>query len=111
MNVLIIGSGIIGLTIAWELAKTGCKVTIIDKEEACGQHASGRNSGVLHSGIYYPKKTLKAKFCYEGKPLFKEFCKANNITLNTCGKVLVTKSQKECETLKLLENIDLKLFY
>ena len=66
-------------------------------------HASGRNSGVLHSGIYYPKGTLKATFSAEGKPLFRNFCKENNIPLHTCGKVLVTKSKKECESLELLE--------
>ena len=73
MKVVIIGSGIIGLTLAKELLDKGFLVTIIEKESNIGVHASGRNSGVLHSGIYYPKGTLKEQFCTEGKPLLKEF--------------------------------------
>ncbi len=103
MKVIIIGSGVIGLTIAWELAKNNNEIIIIEKESKAGIHASGRNSGVLHSGIYYPKETLKAKFCRDGKPLFREFCSKYDIRLNQCGKILVTKSEKECETLSLLE--------
>ena len=103
MKIIIIGSGIIGLTIAWELAQSKNNIVIIDKEKNVGAHASGRNSGVLHSGIYYPKETLKAKFCAEGKPLFREFCETYDIPLNQCGKVLVTKTENECESLSLLE--------
>ena len=91
MKYVVIGSGIIGLTIAHELLSHGNHVTVIEKESNCGAHASGRNSGVLHSGVYYPKETLKAQFCAEGKPLFMEFCKTFGIHLDRCGKVLVTK--------------------
>ena len=104
MKVIIIGSGIIGLTIAIELVNDGHNVTVIEKEPLCGAHASGRNSGVLHSGIYYPKETLKAQFCAQGKPLFIEFCNNNGIQLDQCGKVLVTKNQGECDALQLLAN-------
>ncbi|NEX18704.1 MAG: hypothetical protein C1943_19470, partial [Halochromatium sp.] len=61
---LIIGAGIIGLTIARALQQRdpGARLTLIDKEPRLGQHASGRNSGVLHSGIYYSAESLKARF-------------------------------------------------
>ena len=70
MKILITGAGIVGLTIAYELLEKGHQVTVIEKEDNIGVHASGRNSGVLHSGIYYPKETLKAQFCRDGNLYF-----------------------------------------
>ena len=104
MKVVIIGAGIIGLTLAKELLDIGYQVVLIDKEKSIGVHASGRNSGVLHSGIDYPKETLKAKFCQTGRPLFHEFCRQHNIDINQCGKVLVTKSKAELAQLELLRS-------
>ncbi len=89
-NVLIIGSGITGLSIAYELLKRGIEdICIIDKESVLGKHASGRNSGVLHAGIYYSPGSLKARFCVEGNRLLKEFCINNNLTIKQNGKVIV----------------------
>ena len=102
VRVLIIGTGIIGLTLAKELLDKDCSVTIIEKESTVGVHASGRNSGVLHSGIYYPKDTLKATFCRDGKPLLKAFCENYNVDINQCGKVLVTKTKAELAGIELL---------
>jgi (S)-2-hydroxyglutarate dehydrogenase len=102
MHVLICGAGIIGLTVAYECLKQGCRVTVIEKEASVGVHASGRNSGVLHSGIYYPKDTLKAQFCAKGKPLFRQFCLDHRIVMDRCGKLLVTKHANELESLELL---------
>ena len=60
---LIVGAGIVGLTLARELVAQGAeKIIIIEKEKNLGMHASGRNSGVLHAGIYYPPQTLKAQY-------------------------------------------------
>lgn len=73
---LICGGGIIGLTIARELVKRGFEnIVIIEKEESLGKHASGRNSGVLHAGIYYPSDSLRAKSCLNGNFLMKQYCK------------------------------------
>ena len=102
MKVLICGAGIIGLTIANECLNQNHEVVVIDKETVPGRHASGRNSGVLHSGIYYPKDTLKSAFCREGIPLFQSFCSTHGIEIDTCGKLLVAKTQSELETLALL---------
>ena len=65
---LVIGGGIIGLSIARELRKSfhGSKVVLIEKEDHCGEHASGRNSGVLHAGFYYTADSLKARFTRDG---------------------------------------------
>lgn len=97
---LIIGSGIVGLTLANELVKNGhTNILLIDKESYLGAHASGRNSGVLHSGIYYEPGTLKAQFCLEGNYQLKAYCKEHNIDVKPVGKVVVARSPEDCETI------------
>ena len=91
-QVLIVGAGITGLTTARELLKRGAEdLLIIDKECSLGQHASGRNSGVLHAGIYYSPGTSKARFCVEGNRLMKEYCRDRGLTLEESGKVIVAR--------------------
>lgn len=97
---LIVGAGITGLTISLELLQQGAEdILIIEKEKSLGLHASGRNSGVLHSGVYYTPDSLKAKFCIDGNRLMKQFCKENGLTLLETGKVIVTQSETELERL------------
>lgn len=102
---LIIGAGIMGMTIAYELLKTihGTSIAILEKESDVGQHASGRNSGVLHAGFYYTPDSLKARFTRDGNRLMKEFCKKHSININECGKVVVAKNRMELESLYELE--------
>lgn len=94
---LIIGAGIVGLTIALELKKQfpDASITIIEKEEHPGVHASGRNSGVLHAGFYYTADSLKAKLCREGNFAWREYCQENNLTLNHCGKLVIARDEEE----------------
>jgi len=95
-EILIIGAGIIGLSIAKELIKEQVdKIIIIEKEREAGIHASGRNSGVLHSGIYYTPDSLKAKFCIEGNKLMSEFCENHKLSYKRTGKVIVAKNHDE----------------
>lgn len=102
-EILITGAGIVGLTMARELLKHGAdRITIIDKEPGLGFHASGRNSGVLHSGIYYPPETLKAKLCLKGNLMMQEYCRANNLPLVNAGKVIVAADETELPTLHRL---------
>lgn len=99
-DVLICGSGIVGLVIAYKLLQSGYEnIIIIEKENRIGLHASGRNSGVLHAGIYYAPDSLKAQFCLRGNRLMKEYCRANNLPLIETGKVIVTKTEKELTVL------------
>ncbi|HSE83890.1 MAG TPA: L-2-hydroxyglutarate oxidase [Thermodesulfobacteriota bacterium] len=99
-EILIVGAGITGLTIAHELLRRGVEdILIIEKENKLGAHASGRNSGVLHAGVYYTPGTLKAKFCVQGNRLMKEFCRQKGLTLRETGKVIVTKDESELERL------------
>ena len=96
---LITGAGIIGMTIAYELLEdnSSLKIMIIDKEEDVAQHASGRNSGVLHAGFYYSADSLKARFTVDGNALMKKFCKENDIYVNETKKIVVAKDESELQ--------------
>ncbi len=97
---LICGGGIIGLAIARELIKRGERsILVVEKEPELGMHASGRNSGVLHAGIYYTPDSLKAKFCIKGNEEMKQFCKEKKIPISECGKVIVARSESDINTL------------
>lgn len=101
---LIIGCGITGLSIARELVNRGERnIIVTEKESRTGVHASGRNSGVLHSGIYYLPGSLKAKFCAEGNERLTDYCVNRGLSINRCGKVIVAKNEQELDNLKLLE--------
>ena len=103
-DVLIVGAGIIGLSIGIALlqAEKGLRVLIVDKEPAAGEHASGRNSGVLHAGFYYSPDSLKAKFCREGNLELRKLCRENSIPIQECGKVVVSRNSEEDGRLDLL---------
>jgi L-2-hydroxyglutarate oxidase len=102
-EVLIVGGGIIGLTIARELSQKGYKdIVIIDKETDLGKHASGRNSGVLHAGIYYAPDSLKARSCLNGNFLMRTYCKEKELPILENGKVIVTRSETEIPALEEL---------
>ncbi|MEJ2364409.1 MAG: L-2-hydroxyglutarate oxidase, partial [Deltaproteobacteria bacterium] len=102
-EVLIVGGGIIGLTIARELIQRGYKdIVIIDKEKDLGKHASGRNSGVLHAGIYYTPDSLKARSCLNGNFLMRTYCKEKGLRILESGKVIVTRSETEIPALEEL---------
>jgi L-2-hydroxyglutarate oxidase LhgO len=102
-DILICGGGIIGLTIAGKLLKKGYEnIVILEKEEEIGKHASGRNSGVLHAGIYYSRDSLKAKLCLKGNRMMKDYCGRKNIPVFETGKVIVAKNERETAVLNEL---------
>lgn len=102
---LIVGAGIVGLTLARELLAQGAdKIIIMEKEAGLGFHASGRNSGVLHAGIYYPPYTLKAQLCLKGNLLLQEYCMQKGLPLLKAGKVIVAREEKELPTLTHLHD-------
>jgi len=94
---LILGGGIIGLSIARELKHrfADAEITLLEKEAACGLHASGRNSGVIHAGFYYSANSLKAKLTRAGNQAMTAYCEAKKIPLNRCGKLVVAKDQND----------------
>ena len=101
---LILGGGIIGICVARELKRrfpdTG--VTLLEKEVACGLHASGRNSGIIHAGFYYSADSLKAKLTRAGNQTMIDYCEAKKIPLNRCGKLVVAKDEKDLSQLNEL---------
>lgn len=94
---LVIGGGVIGINIARELRRryTDSTVTLIEKESDCGQHASGRNSGVLHAGFYYAPGSLKAAFTRSGNRDMTSYCEAKRLPINRCGKLVVAKDRRD----------------
>lgn len=104
---LIIGAGIVGLTVAYELKKRhpASNIIILEKEPDVAKHASGRNSGVLHSGVYYGTTTLKAKVCSTGAARMRQFAKEHNIECKSFGKVIIATSEKDLPIIdSLLQN-------
>ncbi|MDH5428568.1 MAG: L-2-hydroxyglutarate oxidase [Nitrospirota bacterium] len=94
---LVIGGGVIGLSIARRLKHLyqDSSVIILEKESACGLHASGRNSGVLHAGFYYSPDSLKAQLTRQGNARLREYCQEKKIAINQSGKLVVAKDETE----------------
>jgi len=100
-DVVIAGGGIVGLATAYQITNQypHMKVTVLEKESAVGVHQTGRNSGVIHSGIYYKPGSLKALNCREGRSMMEVFCKEEGIAYDICGKVIVAVNDSEVERL------------
>src|SRR5258708_11875303 len=94
-NILIIGGGVIGCAIAEAVSKKWQDVFLVEQFPKLGMATSTRNSGVNHSGIYYPKNSLKARLCLEGNRLTYEFCAKHNVPFRHCGKLVVAKNAHE----------------
>src|ERR671932_964886 len=103
-DVVVVGAGIVGLAVARELGHrhSGLKLAVLDKEAKVGQHQTGHNSGVIHSGIYYPPGSLKARLCVEGSRNIYAYCEEKGIPTDRCGKVIVASTEDE---IPRLENI------
>jgi L-2-hydroxyglutarate oxidase len=101
-DIAIIGGGILGLATAYHLTQRfpGRAVTVLEKEKRLAQHQTGRNSGVIHSGIYYTPGSLKAINCREGKASLEAFCEAEELPYDHCGKVIVATTADEIPTLR-----------
>jgi L-2-hydroxyglutarate oxidase LhgO len=103
-DVLVIGGGITGLAVARAvvLRRPGTRVTVVDKEPKLAAHASGRNSGVIHAGLYYRPGSLKAKLCVEGARRLKEFCSDRSVPIRSDGKLVVATSPADLPKLHAL---------
>ncbi|MCA9130280.1 MAG: L-2-hydroxyglutarate oxidase [Planctomycetales bacterium] len=101
---VIVGGGIVGLATAWNLSRRFPDATLclIEKESRVGAHQSGRNSGVLHSGIYYKPGSLKAITCQAGKRAMEAFCQEEGIRYEVCGKIIVAVSDDELGRLEAI---------
>ncbi|WEB41815.1 L-2-hydroxyglutarate oxidase [Streptomyces yunnanensis] len=96
-DVLVIGAGIVGLSTAHALTRAapGIRVVVLEKEPAAARHQTGRNSGVIHSGIYYPPGSLKARFALQGAAEMVKFCTAHDIPHEVTGKLIVATDRAE----------------
>jgi L-2-hydroxyglutarate oxidase len=103
-DVLIVGGGIVGLAVALEITKRfpRLRLLLLEKEDRVGQHQSGHNSGVIHSGVYYKPGSLKAKLCAEGARAMVEFCREHGLAHQVCGKVIVATREEEFPRLEEL---------
>jgi glycerol-3-phosphate dehydrogenase len=102
VNVLIIGGGVVGCAVARELAARWGDVFLVESAPRLGAGASTRNSGVIHSGIYYPPGSLKARLCVRGNHLMHDFCAAHGVPYLACGKLVVASSESEMPALEAL---------
>jgi L-2-hydroxyglutarate oxidase len=98
---LILGGGIVGLATAWQITRQfqQASVVVLEKEAQLAEHQTGRNSGVLHSGIYYKPGSLRASNCRTGKVAMERFCAEHDIPYDICGKVIVAVSDSELPNL------------
>ena len=115
----VIGAGIVGLSAALKLQSLGNDVLVLDKETSPGKHQSGRNSGVIHSGIYYKPNSFKSNLCIRGRELLLEFLEEENIPFRLEGKIVVDTdvnklssleeraTQLNMEDVKVLEKSDI----
>jgi len=102
-RVLVIGGGIAGLAVARELvAERGHDVTVVEKEPGWAAHQTGRNSGVVHAGLYYKPGSLKARMCVAGNESMMSFAKDRGIAADRCGKLVVAVDESELPQLRML---------
>jgi L-2-hydroxyglutarate oxidase LhgO len=101
VDVLVVGGGIVGLATAREILsrRPGTSLTILDKEASLGEHQTGHNSGVIHSGIYYAPGSLKARLCAKGARSMYEFCESHGVPTDRCGKLIVATTENELPAL------------
>lgn len=103
-DLIIVGAGIIGAAVARDYLRRfpDKRVVVLEKETESASHQSGRNSGVIHAGVYYPPGSLKARFCREGLEETLSYCRQHNVAFEQCGKVIVASDQQEAERLDTL---------
>lgn len=104
-NIVIIGGGVVGCAVARAVSQRWSDVFLVEQMPRLGMGASTRNSGVIHSGIYYPPDSLKARLCVAGNRMLYEFCAAHHVPHRNCGKLVVAHDAKQIAALeRLAEN-------
>ena len=95
VDAVVVGAGVVGLAVARALAMAGREVIVLDAAEAIGTETSSRNSEVVHAGIYYPRDSLMARLCVEGRRRLYAFCDDHGVPYAKCGKLIVATSEGE----------------
>lgn len=106
-DVIIVGGGIVGAATLYQLQQRypDRKMLLVEKEQGLADHQTGNNSGVIHSGLYYPPGSLKAKNCVEGRRALVRFAQEHNIPHDVCGKVVVAVEESELPMLEKIHGI------
>lgn len=102
VETVVVGGGVEGLAIARALANKGQQVLVLERHDSIGSEISSRNSQVIHAGLYYPQKSLRAELCVAGNKLLYAFCEENGVAHQRCGKLLVATSEEEIATLEAI---------
>lgn len=99
-DVVVIGGGCVGMASAYKLNLRfpHLKIAVLEKEDRLAAHQTGRNSGVIHSGLYYKPGSYKAKNCVDGRRELVSFCKEHDVAHDVCGKIIVATDEKNCHT-------------
>ena len=101
-SVVVIGGGIVGLAVAHELTTAGHHVRVLEKEQTVAAHQTGRNSGVIHSGLYYKPGSLKARLCVAGAASMTQFAREHNVPHDVPGKLVVASDDHQVAVLREL---------
>ena len=102
-DVAVIGGGIVGLATALAVtAQSRCRLVVLEAERSIAVHQSGRNSGVIHSGLYYRPGSLKARLCVDGRKLLTRFCQEHGVPYERCGKLVTAVDESEVGALREL---------
>src|SRR5689334_19503697 len=101
----VVGAGIVGLAVARRITELfpGATVTVMDKEPTVAAHQTGRNSGVVHAGLYYAPGSLKATLCRRGAAMLREYCSERDLAYDACGKLVVAVDDSELPALGRIE--------
>jgi len=103
VDIAIIGAGVVGLSIAAELARNGREIIVVERHDGFGREASSRNSEVIHAGIYYKRDSLKARFCLEGRHALYELCPRVGIPFKKIGKLIIAVVEDDLPIIKKLK--------
>lgn len=103
VQTVVVGAGVVGLAVARALAQSGREVIVLEAADAIGTGTSSRNSEVIHAGIYYPKDSLKARLCVQGKELLYAYCAEKNVEHRRCGKLIVATSGEQVAQLQQIQ--------
>ena len=103
IDTVVIGAGVVGLAVARALASAGREVLILEAAESFGTGTSSRNSEVIHAGIYYPRGSLKARFCVAGRERLYGFCEQHGVPQRRCGKLIVAGSDGQLAELQKIQ--------
>lgn len=95
VDVVVVGAGVVGIAVARALALAGREVIVLDAAEGIGTETSSRNSEVIHAGIYYPKGSLMARFCVQGRRMLYRYCDERGVPYVNCGKLIVATNEAE----------------